>query len=59
MMEKCYNCPDQVLCGGGCPLYANTGHHSIRRGQRTAVPQIGAQPAAFWVWGHCAQPDAP
>jgi radical SAM protein with 4Fe4S-binding SPASM domain len=22
MMEKCYNCPDQVLCGGGCPLYA-------------------------------------
>jgi radical SAM protein with 4Fe4S-binding SPASM domain len=22
MMEKCYDCPDQVLCGGGCPLYA-------------------------------------
>jgi radical SAM protein with 4Fe4S-binding SPASM domain len=22
MMKKCYNCPDQVLCGGGCPLYA-------------------------------------
>jgi radical SAM protein with 4Fe4S-binding SPASM domain len=21
MMEKCYHCPDQVLCGGGCPLY--------------------------------------
>ncbi|HSJ53312.1 MAG TPA: radical SAM protein [Anaerolineae bacterium] len=20
-MAKCYNCPDQVLCGGGCPLY--------------------------------------
>ncbi len=20
-MEKCYNCPDHVLCGGGCPLY--------------------------------------
>ncbi len=26
MMEKCYDCPDQVLCGGGCPLYAQ--HHS-------------------------------
>jgi len=25
MMEKCYECPDQVLCGGGCPLYAQ--HH--------------------------------
>ncbi len=25
MMEKCYHCPDQVLCGGGCPLYAQ--HH--------------------------------
>jgi radical SAM protein with 4Fe4S-binding SPASM domain len=25
MMEKCYDCPDQVLCGGGCPLYAE--HH--------------------------------
>lgn len=22
MMAKCYDCPDQVLCGGGCPLYA-------------------------------------
>jgi len=22
MMEKCHDCPDQVLCGGGCPLYA-------------------------------------
>jgi radical SAM protein with 4Fe4S-binding SPASM domain len=22
MMEKCYDCPDRVLCGGGCPLYA-------------------------------------
>jgi radical SAM protein with 4Fe4S-binding SPASM domain len=22
MMEKCHECPDQVLCGGGCPLYA-------------------------------------
>jgi radical SAM protein with 4Fe4S-binding SPASM domain len=21
-MAKCYDCPDQVLCGGGCPLYA-------------------------------------
>ncbi|HNS50620.1 MAG TPA: PqqD family peptide modification chaperone [Anaerolineae bacterium] len=21
-MEKCHGCPDQVLCGGGCPLYA-------------------------------------
>ncbi len=21
MMEKCYDCPDQILCGGGCPLY--------------------------------------
>jgi radical SAM protein with 4Fe4S-binding SPASM domain len=21
-MEKCYGCPDQVLCGGGCPLYS-------------------------------------
>lgn len=20
-MEKCHGCPDQVLCGGGCPLY--------------------------------------
>lgn len=20
-MAKCYNCPDQILCGGGCPLY--------------------------------------
>jgi len=27
MMEKCYNCPDQVLCGGGCPLYAQ--HHAV------------------------------
>jgi radical SAM protein with 4Fe4S-binding SPASM domain len=26
MMEKCYDCPDQVLCGGGCPLYAQ--HHA-------------------------------
>jgi radical SAM protein with 4Fe4S-binding SPASM domain len=25
MMEKCYDCPDQILCGGGCPLY--TRHH--------------------------------
>ncbi len=25
MMEKCHECPDQVLCGGGCPLY--TQHH--------------------------------
>ncbi len=25
MMEKCHDCPDQVLCGGGCPLYAQ--HH--------------------------------
>jgi len=25
MMEKCYDCPDQILCGGGCPLYAQ--HH--------------------------------
>lgn len=25
MMEKCYDCPDRVLCGGGCPLYAD--HH--------------------------------
>jgi radical SAM protein with 4Fe4S-binding SPASM domain len=22
MMEKCYYCPDRILCGGGCPLYA-------------------------------------
>jgi radical SAM protein with 4Fe4S-binding SPASM domain len=22
LMEKCYHCPDQMLCGGGCPLYA-------------------------------------
>jgi radical SAM protein with 4Fe4S-binding SPASM domain len=22
MMEKCYDCPDRILCGGGCPLYA-------------------------------------
>jgi radical SAM protein with 4Fe4S-binding SPASM domain len=26
MMEKCYDCPDQILCGGGCPLYSQ--HHS-------------------------------
>jgi radical SAM protein with 4Fe4S-binding SPASM domain len=26
MMEKCYDCPDQILCGGGCPLYAQ--HHA-------------------------------
>ena len=25
MMEKCHDCPDQILCGGGCPLYAK--HH--------------------------------
>jgi radical SAM protein with 4Fe4S-binding SPASM domain len=25
MMEKCHDCPDQVLCGGGCPLYNQ--HH--------------------------------
>lgn len=24
-MDKCYQCPDQVLCGGGCPLYSQ--HH--------------------------------
>jgi radical SAM protein with 4Fe4S-binding SPASM domain len=22
MMEKCHECPDRVLCGGGCPLYS-------------------------------------
>jgi radical SAM protein with 4Fe4S-binding SPASM domain len=22
-MEKCHDCPDHVLCGGGCPLYVN------------------------------------
>ena len=26
MMEKCYDCPDQILCGGGCPLYSQ--HHA-------------------------------
>jgi radical SAM protein with 4Fe4S-binding SPASM domain len=26
MMAKCYDCPDQILCGGGCPLYAQ--HYS-------------------------------
>ncbi len=26
MMEKCHDCPDQILCGGGCPLYAQ--HHA-------------------------------
>jgi radical SAM protein with 4Fe4S-binding SPASM domain len=25
MMEKCHDCPDMILCGGGCPLYAE--HH--------------------------------
>ncbi len=25
-MDKCYNCPDHVLCGGGCPLYNE--HHA-------------------------------
>jgi radical SAM protein with 4Fe4S-binding SPASM domain len=25
MMDKCHGCPDQVLCGGGCPLYSQ--HH--------------------------------
>jgi len=28
MMEKCHDCPDQVLCGGGCPLYSQ--HHSAQ-----------------------------
>ena len=27
MMEKCHDCPDQVLCGGGCPLYSQ--HHGL------------------------------
>jgi radical SAM protein with 4Fe4S-binding SPASM domain len=27
MMEKCHDCPDQILCGGGCPLYAQ--HHEV------------------------------
>ncbi len=26
MMEKCHDCPDQILCGGGCPLYSQ--HHA-------------------------------
>jgi radical SAM protein with 4Fe4S-binding SPASM domain len=30
MMEKCHDCPDQVLCGGGCPLYAQ--HHGDEAG---------------------------
>ena len=30
MMEKCHDCPDQILCGGGCPLYNQ--HHD---GQET------------------------
>jgi radical SAM protein with 4Fe4S-binding SPASM domain len=34
MMEKCHNCPDQVLCGGGCPLYNR--HHG-EEGAGTAV----------------------
>lgn len=25
VMDKCHGCPDFVLCGGGCPLYAQ--HH--------------------------------
>jgi radical SAM protein with 4Fe4S-binding SPASM domain len=31
MMAKCYDCPDQVLCGGGCPLYAE--HHEAPEGE--------------------------
>jgi radical SAM protein with 4Fe4S-binding SPASM domain len=33
MMEKCHDCPDQVLCGGGCPLYA---HHHEEEGEEAA-----------------------
>jgi radical SAM protein with 4Fe4S-binding SPASM domain len=31
MMEKCYYCPDRILCGGGCPLYAQ--HHGQAEGE--------------------------
>ena len=26
MMETCHDCPDKILCGGGCPLHAQ--HHA-------------------------------
>jgi radical SAM protein with 4Fe4S-binding SPASM domain len=34
VMEKCHDCPDQVLCGGGCPLYAQ--HHGASEGVEAA-----------------------
>jgi radical SAM protein with 4Fe4S-binding SPASM domain len=36
MMEKCHECPDQVLCGGGCPLYAQ--HHEGEASSEGAAP---------------------
>jgi radical SAM protein with 4Fe4S-binding SPASM domain len=35
MMEKCHDCPDQVLCGGGCPLYAQ--HHAVESAGETGA----------------------
>ena len=35
MMEKCHDCPDQILCGGGCPLYAQ--HHAGEAGTEPAI----------------------
>jgi radical SAM protein with 4Fe4S-binding SPASM domain len=37
MLSKCYDCPDQVLCGGGCPLYVQ--HHNDAGA--TPVPSTG------------------
>lgn len=33
MMEKCHDCPDKVLCGGGCPLHAQ---HQAEQSQTQA-----------------------
>jgi radical SAM protein with 4Fe4S-binding SPASM domain len=36
MMAKCYECPDQILCGGGCPLYVQ--HHTpAQAGESTSA----------------------
>ena len=34
--EKCAECPDLDICGGGCPLYAQEGEYTCRDSQNTA-----------------------
>jgi len=34
--DRCKDCPDQEVCGGGCPLYAKEGEYQCRDSQNTA-----------------------